>query len=172
MGPLSRWIFTRVIKSALVFEVEAIATYRRLQEDLGAERSCAGHLADSLCHLLEEERQHWKILADASAGKLGVEELEQILDGHLYAAIGAIQPLAGEELARWTGELSEALAQEEKTYIFYSNLRRMSKIPAVKRAFEVLAHMEKEHIDILRALLGRTAPADSVARSPGLSGAP
>ena len=171
-GPLARWIFARVLKSALVFETEAIETYRRLQEGLEAGRSCAGHLADSLCHLLEEEQLHWKILTDASAGKLGVEELEQILDGHLYAAIGGILPLAGEELARWAGELSEALALEEKTYIFYSNLRRMSKIPVVKRAFEVLVHMEKEHIDILRALLGRAAPPASGARFPGSSVAP
>jgi hypothetical protein len=36
----------------------------------------------------------------------------------------------------------------------------MTKIPAAKKAFEVMAHMEKEHIDILRALLGRAeAPA-------------
>ena len=32
----------------------------------------------------------------------------------------------------------------------------MSKIPAVKKAFEVLAGMEKEHLDILRRLLGRS----------------
>jgi rubrerythrin len=157
-GMISRWIFSRVIKSALVFETEAIETYQRLQESLAAGRSCAGDLADSLCHLLEEEQQHWKILVDVSAGKLGIEELEQTLDGHLYAAIGGILPLAGEELARWAEELTQALEQEEKTYVFYSNLRRMSKIPVVKRAFEVLAHMEKEHIDILRALLGRGAP--------------
>ena len=30
----------------------------------------------------------------------------------------------------------------------------MSKIPAVKKAFEVLAAMEKEHVNILRRLLG------------------
>ena len=45
----------------------------------------------------------------------------------------------------------------------------MSKIPVVKRAFEVLAHMEKEHIDILRALLGRaTVPLTVIARPAGL----
>jgi rubrerythrin len=171
-GPLSRWLFSRVVKSALVFETESIETYRRLQEGLEGGRSCGGHLAGSLCHLLEEERQHWEILSRASVGKLGVEELEKVLDGHMYAAIGAIRPLEGEDLARWAGELSKALAQEEKTYIFYSNLRRMSKIPVVKRAFEVLAHMEKEHIDILRALLGRAAPPASGAPSPGSWGVP
>lgn len=158
MGPLSRWIFSRVVKSALVFETEAIETYRRLQESLEGGRSCGGHLADSLCHLLEEERQHWEILSRASVGKLGIEELEKVLDEHMYKAIDDIRPLEGQDLARWGGELAEALAQEEKTYVFYSNLRRMSKIPVVKRAFEVLAHMEKEHIDILLALLGRGTP--------------
>jgi hypothetical protein len=51
-GPLSRWIFSRVVKSALVFETEAIETYRRLQEGLEGGRPRDGHLADSLWHLL------------------------------------------------------------------------------------------------------------------------
>jgi rubrerythrin len=156
-GPISRWIFSRIVKSALVFEKEA--TYRRLQESIGGGRTCGGPVVSSLCHLLEEERQHWEILTRASIGSLAVEELERVLDEHMYASIDAIQPLAGDELARWGGELSQALADEEKTWIFYTNLRRMSTIPVVKRAFEVLAHMEKEHIDILRALLGRSAPS-------------
>ena len=35
----------------------------------------------------------------------------------------------------------------------------MSKLPVVKKTFEVLAAVEKEHIDILRRLLGREVPA-------------
>jgi rubrerythrin len=76
----------------------------------------------------------------------------------MYAGFDAIRPLTGEELARWEPDLSAALDQEEKTWIFYGNLRRASRIPVVRRAFEVLARMEKEHVDILRKLLGR-APA-------------
>ena len=78
-----------------------------------------------------------------------------MLAGHLFGAMESIEPLAGEDLARWGGELSRALEQEEKTWIFYGNLRRMSKIPAVRKAFEVLAKMEKEHVDMLRRFLGR-----------------
>lgn len=163
-GPIARWIFSRVVKSALVFERESIETYRRLQQGMNEGRSCSGQLADSLCHLLEEERQHWQILSDASAGTLGVEDLEKLLDRHLYAAIHALRPLEGPELAQWGGELSAALAQEEKTWVFYSNLRRMTKITAAKKAFEVMAHMEKEHIDILRALLGRAGAATAAPR--------
>lgn len=158
-GPLSRWIFSRIVKSALVFEQESIGTYRRLQESLGGDRACGGPLADSLCHLLEEERQHWDILSRASEGKLEIEELEKVLDGHMYAAMGEIRPLSGADLERWGAELSRARESEEKTWVFYTNLRRMSKIPAVRRAFDVLAHMEKEHIDILRALLGEGSAA-------------
>ena len=120
-------------------------------------------------HLLEEERQHWDILTRASLGRLEVEELEKVLDEHLYAAIGEIRPLAGADLERWGAELSRALAGEEKTWVFYTNLRRMSKIPAVRRAFDVLAHMEKEHIDILRALLGKaagTSGSSAAGRAP------
>jgi len=51
------------------------------------------------------------------------------------------------------------------TGVFYTNLRRMSRIPAVRRAFDVLAHMEKEHIDILRALLGK-GPGTAAGRAP------
>ena len=71
----------------------------------------------------------------------------------MYTASTRSGPWRARSRARGAGS-SRALAEEEKTWVFYSNLRRMSKIPVVKRAFEVLAHMEKEHIDILRALLG------------------
>jgi rubrerythrin len=60
-----------------------------------------------------------------------------------------------EERKRWGAELAASMEREEKTWVFYSNLRRMSKIPIVKKAFELLAAMEKEHLDILRKLLGR-----------------
>ena len=59
--------------------------------------------------------------------------------------------------------------------MFYGNLRRMSKIPAVKKAFEVLAAMEKEHVDILRKLLGvapvtrPTAAAESGRHGPAVT---
>jgi len=154
-GLFSRWILSRVTRSALAFETESIETYRRLREQLGSEKSCGGPLHGGLCHLLEEEEQHWKILQDTADGKLSPDDLEKVLAGHLFGAMESIEPLAGEDLARWGAELSQALEQEEKTWIFYGNLRRMSKIPAVRKAFEVLAKMEKEHVDMLRRFLGR-----------------
>jgi rubrerythrin len=155
-GPLSRWILSRVVRSGLAFETEAIDAYNGMLVKLRGSGSCDESLEGSLCHLLEEEETHRKVLLDAAAGKYSPEELENILQAHVYAGIDLIRPLEGETLRRWGPELEAALAQEEKTWVFYGNLRRMSKIPAVKRAFEVLGGMEKEHVDILRKLLGKT----------------
>ncbi len=156
-GPISRWILARVVRSGHAFETEAINAYTRLLAKLRGSGSCDESLEGSLCHLLEEEVTHKKVLDEAAAGSYSPEELEKILQGHRYAELELIRPLDRETLARWEPDLRAALEQEEKTWVFYGNLRRISKIPAVKRAFEVLASMEKEHIDILRRLIGRTA---------------
>ena len=153
-GLLARWILSRVVRSGLAFETEAIEAYRNLLEKLRGSGSCDESLEGSLCHLLEEEETHRTVLLDAAAGKYSAEELEKIVGQHRYAGIDSLRPLEEGTLSRWSAELYAALEQEEKTWVFYGNLRRMSKIPAVKRAFEVLAGMEKEHIDILRKLLG------------------
>lgn len=153
-GVVSRWILQRVLSSGLAFETQAIDAYRRLRERLLSAGRCDESLEGSLCHLLEEEEMHHRILSEAAAGRLSLEELERLLEGHVYPGFDSITALGGEEAARWSADLRSALAQEEKTWVFYGNLRRMSKIPAVKKAFEVLAAMEKEHVDILRKLLG------------------
>jgi rubrerythrin len=159
-GILGRWILSSVLRSALTFETEAIDAYREIREKLlaGGRGSCDESFEAGVCHLLEEEEAHRRLLGEAAAGRLASDELERTLADHMYAGFDAIRPLTGEELARWEPDLSAALDQEEKTWIFYGNLRRASRIPVVRRAFEVLARMEKEHVDILRKLLGR-APA-------------
>jgi len=154
-GLLSRWVLSRVIRSAFAFETEAIELYRHLRERSGGARSCEGTLHDTFCRLLEEEERHWKILTGAAEGTLSHDEMEKLLDEHSTEELSTLSPLSGEDLERWGGELARALEQEEKTWIFYGNLRRMSKIPAVKKAFEVLAKMEKGHVAVLRRLLGR-----------------
>jgi len=153
-GMLSRWILRRVLSSGLSFESQAIDAYRGLRERLLKAGRCDESLEGSLCHLLEEEELHHRILSDAAAGRLSLEDLERRVEGHVYPGFDSITALRGEEAARWSADLQRALEQEEKTWVFYGNLRRMSKIPAVKKAFEVLAAMEKEHVDILRKLLG------------------
>ena len=153
-GIISRWMLRRVLSSGLAFEAQAIDAYRGLRERLLKSGSCDESLEGSLCHLLEEEEAHHRILSGAAAGRVSLEDLERLLQGHVYPGFEAIRALSGEEAARWSADLTAALEQEEKTWIFYGNLQRMSKIPAVKKAFEVLAAMEREHVNILRRLLG------------------
>ncbi len=161
-GLLARWILSSVLKSGLVFESEAIDAYRalrqRLRENRAGDESSDESFDNSLCHLLEEEETHRRVLTDVAAGRLTLEELERLLAGHVYEGMDHIVPLAAEDLARWEPALSTALEQEEKTWIFYGNLQRMSRIPIAKKAFSVLARMEQEHVRILRRILGRPEP--------------
>ncbi len=147
---LGRWMVARIVKSALAFETHAIELYRRLKE-----KDVSGALGGGLAHLLREEEMHSRILADTAAGKMQLEDLEKIFREHLYAGAQEIEPLGPEALAEWSQELERALKAEQDTFAFYGNLRRISKIPAVKWAFEVLADMEREHTEILASLLGR-----------------
>jgi len=165
VGILADWILRRVVKSALVFEAGSLERYRRLRE-----RLVDSPLWESLGHLLEEEEHHWRILTDAAAGKLDAAQVDRLVKGHLFSGMAAIRPLAGDALDEWGSELERALAEEERTFLFYGNLRRMSRIPVVRRAFEVLASMEREHVQILRRLLDR--PPAGPAGGPVVDSAP
>jgi rubrerythrin len=161
MGFLSRVILKGVVRSALALEAESIATYQGLRKSVESGRSCSDALNDSLCRLLAEEELHRKILLDAGDGRLSLPDLERLLAERRQEGAAAISPLDNDSLADWGQEISSALEHEEKTWIFYSNLRRMSRIPSVRRAFQALATMEKEHVDMLRMLLGRSPGAEN-----------
>jgi hypothetical protein len=147
---IGRWILARIVKSAMVFEKDLIQLYKRMRI-----ADADGALGGGLAHLLHEEELHWTILTEVAEGNLRVEQLERILSEHLYANLHEIEPLGHDTMAVWGEDLDKALKSEEDTFIFYSNLRRGSRIPAVRKAFEVLADMEREHVEILRKLLGR-----------------
>jgi rubrerythrin len=164
VGLLRDWVLRRVVKSALVFEETSLATYRRLRE-----RLVDDPLWDSLGHLLEEEEHHWRILGDIAAGRLDADEVERIVAEHLYAGLADLAPLDAAARRAWGPELERALEEEERTLLFYGNLGRMSRVPAVRRAFEVLASMEREHVAILRRLLAGTP---GVPRDGGNTGGP
>ena len=154
-GVLSRWLLRNVIARGLAFEREAIDAYRALEAGLREPGRCADpELEGILSRLREEEQLHERILSDAAVGRLSVEELERARESHRHDRLNAIRPLPGEEAERWRPLLAAALEQEEETWIFYGNLGRMGTMPAMKKAFEVVAAMEKEHVDILRMVLG------------------
>ena len=111
--------------------------------------------------MLAEEEMHRKILLDVAAAKLTLSIAEALLLEPPYYEVADTKPLGPDALAQWEKGFTEALGQEEKTWIFYSNLRRISKIAAVRKAFEALAQRDKDHIDILERLLGRSANKQS-----------
>ncbi len=161
MGPIAKWLLRRVVASALALERDSLQRYRRLRERAGP----AVHAP--LVHLLEEEERHRGILEAAAAGRLDAAGLELLVRQHLYRGIEEMEPLDAATLREWGPELEGALAEEERTCVFYSNLRRISRIPVVRRAFEVIVEMEREHVEILRRLLGRRtepAPEEPVSR--------
>ena len=157
MGFLANWILRRVVKSALVFEASSIETYRRLRD-----RLVDDPLWDSLGHLLAVEEHHWRILSAAAAGRLDAAEVERVVQDHLYGGMADLLPLDGDARRTWGPELSRALAEEEQTLLFYGNLGRMSRIPVVRRAFELVAAMEREHVQILRRLLAAPTGASAM----------
>jgi rubrerythrin len=164
MGFLANWVLRRVVKSALVFEASSLETLRNLRERL------VDHpLWDSLGHLLEEDEHHWQILGDVAEGRVDAATIEQVVEGHLFPGMADLRPLEGDARRTWGSELERVLADEEQTLIFYGNLGRMSRIPMVRRAFQVLASMEQEHVQILQRLLA--APTGAAA-TPVVDSAP
>ena len=152
--PLRRWLLARIIHSALVFEKQAIEVYRGLEREAEPQG-----LQSGIRHLLEEEELHLRILHQAANGELDPEELERLLRTHVAESV----PVAEFLSVGLSDKLKAVREKEKETYVFYTNLRRISKIPVVRKAFEVLADMEKEHVQILgRLLAGRvTEPTEA-----------
>jgi rubrerythrin len=149
------------VKNALALEYQSIATYKKLQPNAEKDWCCTDALEETLCHLLAEEEMHRKILLDAAAAKLTLSVAEALLLEPPYCEVADTKPLGPDALAQWGKGLTEALEQEEKTWIYYSNLRRISKVAVVRKAFEALALREKDHMDVLGRLLGRSANKQS-----------
>ena len=149
MNFLSKLLLRRVVKSALVFEHQTQGLYETLKDELG---EAAHGLLD---HLIQEERLHHLVLEDMVAGRLDDRALEQMLGSHHYHAVEATVPLDDATRASHGERLERALREEEGAVSYYANLERISSIRAVKLAFRVLADMEREHVEILRMLLGR-----------------
>jgi rubrerythrin len=152
-NPLRYWLIRKILKSAAVFEEDLSKAYAALLEEL--ESDPAG---PELQRLLEEEALHLDMIRCLARGPVSYEDLERLMANMHFHDPQAVEPLPPDIRAAFTPQLESLESLEKESYIFYSNLARSSKIPAVKKSFAFLAQQEKQHLLIVQRLLGGSEP--------------
>jgi rubrerythrin len=146
---LRYWLIRRILKSAAVFEEELSSAYAALLKEL--ESSPVG---EQLHRLMEEEALHLKVIRRLVRGPVSAVGLDKLMAGthfHTPEDVPALNPALR---AAFAAQLKQLEDLEKDSYIFYSNLARSSKIPAVKKSFAFLADQERQHLLIVQRLMG------------------
>ena len=142
-----------ILSSALTLEEEIYSLYSFLKTDLtGME------IPHSLIRILDEELGHQSLIRDMIAGRIGGEELKNVIEGkylHIHDP-QAIQALPEDQYALIRGRLETILEKERETYNLFAALHRKTKIPFARRAFGFLEEQEHVHVRVLERLLGRS----------------
>jgi rubrerythrin len=146
---LRYWLIRRVLKSAAAFEENLSEAYSALLAEL--KDSPAGARLE---RLQAEEKQHLAVIRRLSRGPAADEELERLISPTHFHNPDEVAPLDSAVRAAFAEQLERLRDLERDSYIFYSNLARMSKIQVVKKSFSFLADQEREHLQILQRLLG------------------
>jgi rubrerythrin len=138
-----------ILRNALSLEEEIYAHFLDLPEEL------AGlELPAALQAIVEEEREHRRLLTRMIAGPLEEADLEQALKVRHVHNLEQVRPLE----ARYdpiVEELRHIAEHERAVYEFFRSLYEKSKLPFVKRAFHFLAQQEEVHVQLLERLLGK-----------------
>jgi rubrerythrin len=151
--PIRTWLLKRVLKSAWVYERDLLASYNSLLQELRQ-----SSVSENLERLFQEEEAHQKLLERISEGTVRPEELETILETEQFHDLSRIHPMEPPLRDRFAVAFSRLARLEEDSFVFYSNLSRISKIPVVRKAFAFLSRQEWQHLVLLRRLLGQTRP--------------
>lgn len=157
-NPLRAWLIRRVLAGAFTFESDMSRAYENALRSLSD-----SSLRDRLAALLEEERAHRALLERIASRRITGEELEGLLRGAELHRPETVEPLSPRELEEHGRMLAVIEKVEEESFIFYSNLSKMSRIPAVRQAFRFMAEQERQHLRVLRRLRG----ADDAGPSGG-----
>ena len=137
-----------ILRNALALEKEIYGHFLALPEEL------AGlELPPSLQAIVEEEREHRRLLEELIAGRLAEEELEKALKERRVHREEEVRPLDSryEPIREKLGHIAE---HERAIYQFFHSLHEKSKLPFAKRAFRLLAEQEQVHVQLLERLLG------------------
>jgi rubrerythrin len=136
-----------ILKNALALEEEIYGHFLDLPEEL------AGlELPPSLAAIVEEDREHRRLLEELIAGRLSEEELERALAERRVHQVNEIRPLEAryEPIREKLGHIAE---HERAIYQFFRSLHEKSKLPFAKRAFRLLTEQEEMHVRLLERLL-------------------
>ncbi len=137
-----------ILRNALNLEEEIYAHFLDLPEEL------AGlELPPALQAIVEEEREHRRLLSRMIAGPLEEAELERALQARHVHDLEKVQPL-GARYAPVVEKLRHIAEHERAVYRFFRSLYEKSKLPFVKRAFLFLTQQEEVHVRLLERLLG------------------
>jgi len=136
-----------ILRNALALEEEIYAHFLDLPEEL------AGlELPAALQAIVEEEREHRRLLTQMVAGRLEDGQLVQALESRHIHHLEEVRPLEA-RYAPIVEKLRHIAGHERAVYEFFRSLYEKSKIPFVKRAFLFLTEQEETHVRLLEKLL-------------------
>ena len=136
-----------ILRNALALEEEIYAHFLDLPEEL------AGlELPAALQAIVEEEREHRRLLTQMVAGRLEDGQLEQALESRHVHHLEEVRPLKA-HYGPIMEKLRHIAGHERAVYEFFRSLYEKSKIPFVKRAFLFLTEQEETHVRLLEKLL-------------------
>jgi rubrerythrin len=137
-----------ILKNALALEEEIYGHFLDLPENLAGQE-----LPPSLQAIVQEEREHRRLLEELAAGRLEEEELQKALAERGVHRLEEVRPLEAryEPIRAKLGHIAE---HERAIYEFFRSLQNKSTLPFAKRAFRLLAEQEQVHVQLLERLLG------------------
>jgi rubrerythrin len=137
-----------ILHNALMMEEEIYAHFLDLPEEM------AGlELPSSLTAIVEEEREHRRLLKQMIEGRLSDEQIEASLRARHVHHLHQVRPLEP-RYAPILDKLRHIARRERAIYEFFRSLYEKSRIPFVKRAFRFLTEQEETHVRLLERLLG------------------
>ncbi len=137
-----------ILRNAQALEEEVYAHFLDLPEEL------AGlELPAPLQLIVEEEREHRRLLSKMIEGRLDHGEIEKALEARHVHDLDKVRPLEA-RYAPLREKLRHIYEHERAVYEFFRSLYEKSSLPFVKRAFLFLAQQEEMHVRLLERLLG------------------